>query len=211
MMDTKSKIKRINKMINQINKKFEIIGRYYYYNGKNKIDKKLGYEYIKKVSKISENLKYLYFGEPKSIIAENYNVDNLPIELTHLVLDCEFNYQIDNLPSTLTHLFLCDIFNQPIDYLPNSITHLVIGKNFNHPIDNLPNSITHLILGDNFNQSIDNLPKSIKFLVLGKNFNQSIKNIHDGIEVLFYCGKTFIKTDREKNNRDNEMYISNIK
>ena len=111
---------------------------------------------------------------------ENFNqgVDDLGLELTHLVLGSKFNQPIDFLPISLTHLILGKDFDQGVDHLPPNLLRLEFSNysssRFNQPVDNLPSKLTHLNLGWAFNQTIDFLPSSLLYLEVGMHFNRPI-------------------------------------
>lgn len=90
----------------------------------------------------------------KKYIVEN-NVENIPKNITHLILITEFNKIINNLPNSITHLTFGDKFNQLIKKFPKKLTHLIFGYDFNKPLINLPKTLIHLSLGYEFNSYLD--------------------------------------------------------
>ena len=56
-------------------------------------------------------------------------IDNLPAELTTLILGCNFNQELKMLPNTLVHLILGLEFNKSLDFLPPSIQILDLEYN----------------------------------------------------------------------------------
>jgi hypothetical protein len=125
-----------------------------------------------------------------------YNLDNLPSEITTLYIeedrqlqafnniidfDKNFNKSLDNLPYGLKKLWVCTPnFNQPLDYLPNSLEELVIYSNyFNQSLDNLPIGLKKLeITIGIFDKQLLNLPIRLEKVILPKKY-QFIKEIKE--------------------------------
>lgn len=93
-----------------------------------------------------------------------YNNLDLNINLRKLVLnDNEFN--INNLPLNLNYIELSSKFKNNINNCSCNLTTLILFWCFNKNINNLPNKLTKLKLSNDFNKSITKLPKSIKYLI----------------------------------------------
>ena len=160
-----------------------------------------GYYYPSYTDTIFNNSQYLMMSN------FDKSVDNLPSNLTLIILGDGFNKSVDNLPYSLTHLQLGFWFNKTVDNLPCSLTHLTLGKQFNQFVDNLPCSLTYLVLGEQFVKSIDNLPCSLTHLTLNSFFDQNLNNINSNIIMLTL---QYIPTISKMNNLSEKLTL-NIK
>lgn len=115
------------------------------------------------------------------------SINNLPNEITHLMLDDLYDEKIITLPLNLEKLIIGCNFNKPLgnDNLPQNLKKIEFIKSdffhivyqytlFNQKIDNLPNSLETLILSDEFNQQVPNLPHNLINLKFGIKFNQDV-------------------------------------
>lgn len=119
-------------------------------------------------------------------------IENLPHEITHMILGYTFNQPM-NLPPELTRLTLGYNFSQPVN-LPNNLTHLTLGYKFSQPV-NLPN-ITYLkIPSNNAHNIIDFLQNSLEELILSCVFNLQMNNLPNGLKKLIF----------EKENYEHEL------
>lgn len=159
-----------------------------YYENKEEIVK-----YYSKSKKDKFNITHLK-------IIGNFNVDKLPISITHLYLDGLFNNKVDNLGdqtlltnypyynnqniSNLIHLEFGQFFNQPVDCLPNSILYLTFGQFFNQSVDKLPISLIKLEFGDCFNKTINNLPLKLESLKLNDMFSKTLDFLPESLKIL---------------------------
>ena len=98
-------------------------------------------------------------------------------------LESKFNQEVNNLPLNITHLTFGYCFNQEVINLPPNITHLTFGYIFNQKVNNLPPNITHLTFGRNFNQEVY-VPLSVKYLKLNCNNQNIIDYLPNSIEEL---------------------------
>ena len=99
----------------------------------------------------------------------------------------KFNQNVNNLPLNLTHLIFGFNFNQNVNKLPPNLTHLTFGDNFNQNVDKLPINLTHLTFGNNFNQNVDNLTFIKCWSFTSKSFiKNNIPVFITKINIIFY-------------------------
>lgn len=171
------------------------------------INKELVYNdiYNKSAQQIVSNL-IICHGITKLSLTNNILVqlNDIPNNLTVLIIYKDVPYNLDDLPNSITHLYLLlytktldclcegiltlktgDKFNYPIVYLPSTLIELILGYEFNHPVDKLPQNLKILELGCKFNHPIDALPQTLQRLILGEHFNQSLDVLIDSITYLY--------------------------
>jgi hypothetical protein len=123
----------------------------------------------------NQKLKNIPKETQKIIFTENCNkqeysnfdqlINDLPENLTCLILGYNFNKQIDKLPVNLKYLTLRGIFNRTINNLPLNLTHLTFKCHFHKSIENLPINIENLILEIPYYYTDTKLQKSLpKFM-----------------------------------------------
>ena len=147
------------------------------------------------------NITYLRF-----MNGNNFSLDYLPPNLTHLIFCYNFDISIDNLYKivpNLTYLDLGGNFNQSVDNLAllSKLEVLIFGKYFNQSVDNLPSNIKYLLFGEKFNQPVNNLPCNLFDLVLGKNFNQNL----DHLPLSLKCLEVGKNNDKKMDNLPNSL------
>ncbi len=146
----------------------------------------------------------LYIG----LYISDYNINNIPKHVEHILLGnnfiskldnlpnnikkitfldkCEYNYSLDNLPDSINYIkfgFQTN-YNLPLDNLPNNLKHLSLPSNYNHYLNKLPDSIEELILNENYNLPINKYPKNLKKIYFGNKYNHELINFPNRIEYL---------------------------
>lgn len=135
----------------------------------------------------------------------SHSIDNLPNNISVLILDSCDSSQLYDLPNSITHLYFLhftgelnclsngikvidfsNYFNNEIKNLPNSTEEIITGNEFNKSVDYLPNNLKIIKFGIKFNKSVDNLPFGLERIIFGIDFNQSIDNLPDSVNYIVF-------------------------
>ena len=121
----------------------------------------------RKIDRFPEGLLYLQ-------LAFNYNhlLDNLPKNLTHLMLNIEIenNDILNYLPATLEYLSMINFknFDLNFDFLPIGLKYLRIPKYYNGALNNLPAFLEVLDLYGGYDGRIEELPASVQTIIISQ-------------------------------------------
>lgn len=95
----------------------------------------------------------------KLVLNDNeFNINNLPLNLNYIELSNKIKNNINNCSCNLTTLLFCWYFNKNINNLPNKLTKLKLSTKFNKSIIKLPNSIKYLIYDCDDSNNLMHLP-----------------------------------------------------
>ena len=123
------------------------------------------------------------------IIGTNYNVklDNLPNNVKLIVINCERQYihQLNNLPINLEHLIFNTTYNQLLDYLPYGLKTLELNEMCYVELHNLPSSLKKLSIGCKYNKLFINLPQDLEVLILSEFYRVKLPILPSKLKELY--------------------------
>lgn len=110
----------------------------------------------------------------KNLIISNENIEidftKLSIEITKIILKCNYKFPLNNLPLHIESLILDYNYNIELKNLPCNLKQLVLGIKYNKPLYYLPESLEILEIGTSYSFDLLHLPKNIKKLCLSSYF-----------------------------------------
>jgi hypothetical protein len=135
------------------------------------------YNYINKTIGFSENIihdNYLNIF-PDSSDPFNQSLDNLPNNLTHLIIcGTNFNQQLCNLPETLEVLKLPCSFNKSFSNLPIGLKYLSVDNiNYDYNFAEIPNNLLALQIRNLRQQNLNLTNTLIKYMFIYIKLNYS--------------------------------------
>lgn len=119
------------------------------------------------INEFPSNLKWL------KLTGYDHSINNLPVNLIYLIIDCIYHHKIDNLPCGLLYLSIYEL-KETTYYLPSSLKYIKLYHTDYQVFANLPNNIQSIKFINNI-QYLNLLTCKFKYLKIF--FNKNNTNI----------------------------------
>lgn len=141
---------------------------------------------------LPDTIKIIIFGD-RDIDFVNIYEKNCDFDSSQNI---KFNQPLDNLPINLTHLifFNNSDFSQSLDYLPKNLKYLAIGNSYNKPLNNLPENLIYLYFKNySYDYDFNHLPSKFDLRLefsdttfLYSLYNSPNENNDNPIKILYF-------------------------
>lgn len=152
-----------------------------------------------KIERFPSNLQYL-----RMVYPYNYEYDNLPEGLTHLItnIECNIKNVFSNLPSSLQFLIITSYYNHfcaNIDYLPPSLEYLSLSgvDSYYSNMDYLPVGLKYLGVPPYYKKKLHNLPPMLEILDIYSGYDGEIAELPNSIKKILVSSQKDYKIPNE--------------